>query len=72
MCTSIVLPRFDSDKIDKGLIPKTFGVSAENLTLPREQAVLDICLLHSRPRSPALSHKMHIVGAQWTSAELPA
>lgn len=47
MCISIVLPGFDSDKIDKGLIPKTSGVIAENLTLPRQQVSTDICPLHT-------------------------
>lgn len=46
MCISLILPKFGSDRTNKGLILKTFSIRAENFTLPREQVNRDIFLLH--------------------------
>lgn len=63
MRMSIILPRIDSDKTDKGLIPKTFGVSAENFTKSAGSCG-QVPTAYSKPQSPTLSHEMHILGAE--------
>lgn len=62
MRISFILPRFDSDERDKGLIPEISGISAENLTLPSQEVVTDIWSWHTQGLILQVFLPIHIQG----------